>query len=73
MIVALLARIGWSHTVLADRLHLSVDTTYGWVRGRRSTPPDVLTWLEQIAMAVESVGELPAGWSGVRPGRRGAG
>lgn len=57
----LLARIGWSQTELADRLGVNSRTVRRWVSGQNETPPDVVAWLQTVAMAVEAIPQ-PAGW-----------
>jgi transcriptional regulator with XRE-family HTH domain len=69
-LATLLARIGWTTGELARRLDIPPDTTSRWARGTRTPPPDVLTWLAEVADAVASVDSQPAGWEGVRVGRR---
>jgi transcriptional regulator with XRE-family HTH domain len=71
-VATLLVRIGWSTGELAARLDVSPDTTNQWARGRRAPPPGVVEWLAAIADAIASADSQPAGWDGVRPGRRGA-
>ena len=68
----LLARIGWTTGELSARLDVSPDTTSRWARGTRTPPPSVLVWLAAIADAVATVDSQPAGWDGVRAGRRAA-
>ena len=67
---SVLARIGWTTGELASRLDVSADTTNQWARGRRSAPPVVLVWLEQVASGVEAAGPTPPDWQGASPGRR---
>ena len=69
-IATLLARIGWTTGELAARLDVSPDTASRWARGTRTPPPSVVAWLAEIADAVAAVDSRPAGWEGVRAGRR---
>jgi hypothetical protein len=65
----LLIRVGWTSAELAHRLRISPDTVSQWLR-RRTPPPMILIWLEQVAAGVDGAGPAPADWNGLRRGPR---
>lgn len=65
-----LDRLGWSAGTLARRLRVPLNTAQAWTKGNRSAPPEVLTWLSQLAIAMEACPAVPPGWQGVARGRR---
>ncbi len=57
-----LERIGWSPATLAARLGIRVDTVRQWLAGRRAIPPNLETWLIQLAEHMDQAPALPDGW-----------
>ncbi len=62
--------LGWPPSTLARRLRVPLNTAQAWVKGHRSAPPEVLTWLAHLAIAMEACPAVPPGWHGVPKGRR---
>lgn len=53
---AVLAAIGWSRTVLAERLGMSSDRAVRrWSSGQNPIPPRIAVWLRQVAHALDNL------------------
>jgi DNA-binding transcriptional regulator YiaG len=54
--------MGWPRAELARRLNVSESSVRMWLGGRRSVPPALAVWLEDLVVLMSQAPSQPVGW-----------